>query len=841
MRIVIDLQGAQSESRYRGIGRYSLSLALAMARASRGHDIHLALNGSFVETVPAIRLAFDGVLPPENIHVWHVPMPVHCMDRNNQDRIRRAQIVREAAIAALAPDVVHVSSLFEGYGDQSVISIGTAFRMPTVVTLYDLIPLMNPGAYLDPIPPYKMYYRDKLESLHRADRLLAISLSAAAEARDVLHFDADQVVNISGACDEIFKPLPSDSLTLRRVKEKFGIATDFILYTGGSDERKNLRRLVQAYACLDERQRSMLRLVMAGRMHGPHIAELQTMAAELGMRPEEIVFTGYVSDRDLVALYNRCRFFIFPSWHEGFGLPVLEAMNCGAAVLASDASSIREIATCKSALFDPMDVASIRECMSRHLDDEAALSALREYSLTRGAQFSWPKVASAALEACEALHAASPAAGLERDGVISHAIEVLAEEDELADHVAMALADALDRSIAPASPRILLDVSELAVHDHRTGIQRVTRAIATEWLAQPPEGYRVQLVRIDRASGQYVCANAFTARLAPGVQESDQDVPLVCHAGDVFLGLDLVGDTASLVPHWFDYFRAAGVKVAFVIYDILPVRHPEWWPLDGGRYHERWLRAIMDYSDHLICISKAVADDVRAWMDNAMLESHPTIDWFHLGADIENSTPSRGLPDAGEAVIERIGAATSFLMVGTLEPRKGHAHALAAFEQLWAQGIDVLLVIVGKRGWLVDELCDRIDTHPERGRRLFWLEAISDEYLARVYAASTCLLAASKGEGFGLPLIEAAQQGMPVLARDIPVFREVGGEHVSYFSSASAGSLAVALRKWIADHEAGRLPDVTALTWATWRESAKQLEAALLSPSGRDRQSTRRS
>ncbi len=834
MRLVIDLQGAQSESRYRGIGRYSLSLALAMARANRGHDVHIVLNGSFVETVQIIRHAFEGILPMENIHVWHVPMPVHGMDRSNQDRIRRAQIVREAAIAALAPDVVHVSSLFEGYGDQSVTSIGAAFPMPTVVTLYDLIPLLNPDTYLDPIPPYKMYYEEKLVSLRRADRLLAISASAAAEARESLEFDDSDVVNISGACDEIFKTLPGDSLILRRVKEKFGIATDFILYTGGSDERKNLRRLVQAYAGLDERQRSMLRLVMAGRMHAPHIAELQALGSELGMRPEEMIFTGYVSDRDLVALYNRCRFFVFPSWHEGFGLPVLEAMNCGAAVLASDASSIREIATCKSALFDPMDVESIRECMSRHLDDEPALEALREYSLTRGAQFSWPKVANAVMDACEALHVRKRAPVQARDSVVSAAISLLAEEDALPDSAALALADALDRSIAPAKPRILIDVSELAAHDHRTGIQRVTRAITAEWLAQAPCGYQIQLVRIDRENRQYVSANAFTARMSPGAEEDREDAPLVCHAGDVFLGLDLVGDTASLVPHWFDYFRSTGVKIAFVIYDILPVRHPEWWPVDGGRHHERWLTSIAGYSDTVICISRAVADDVKHWMDDALLERIPEIAWFHLGADIEGSTPSRGLPDAGQGIVERIGSTTSFLMVGTLEPRKGHTQALDAFELLWAEGQEVLLVIVGKRGWLVDELCDRIARHPERNKRLFWLEAISDEYLSKVYAASTCLLAPSQGEGFGLPLIEAAQQGKPVLARDIPVFREVAGDHASYFSGTGAESLAAGVRQWMADRRAGTLPDIQALTWLSWRESAEQLASALLGPGNGD-------
>src|SRR3546814_20205534 len=96
-------------------------------------------------------------------------------------------------------------------------------------------------------------------------------------------------------------------------------------------------------------------------------------------------------------------------------------------------------------------------------------------------------------------------------------------------------------------------------------------------------------------------------------------------------------------------------------------------------------------------------------------------------------------------------------MVGTLEPRKAHAQAIAAFESLWARGTDIALVIVGKLGWRVDGLPDRLRRHPEFGKRLFWLEGISDEFLEQLYARTSFLLGASEGEGFGLPLIEAAR------------------------------------------------------------------------------------
>src|SRR5690606_5919879 len=105
----------------------------------------------------------------------------------------------------------------------------------------------------------------------------------------------------------------------------------------------------------------------------------------------------------------------------------------------------------------------------------------------------------------------------------------------------------------------------------------------------------------------------------------------------------------------------------------------------------------------------------------------PKISWFHLGADIENSAPSSGLPIQAEQILAQLMAQPSFLCVGTLEPRKGQSQALDAFETLWEQNFEVCLVLVGKQGWQVDELIKRIESHPEINKRLFWFNSISDE------------------------------------------------------------------------------------------------------------------
>ena len=167
-------------------------------------------------------------------------------------------------------------------------------------------------------------------------------------------------------------------------------------------------------------------------------------------------------------------------------------------------------------------------------------------------------------------------------------------------------------------------------------------------------------------------------------------------------------------------------------------------------------------------------------------------------------------------------------MVGTLEPRKGHLQVMESFEILWQEGLPLNLVFVGKQGWMVEGLVGQFRSHPELNRRLFWLEEISDEYLVQVYGACTCLIAASFGEGFGLPLIEAAQHKLPIIARDIPVFREVAGENAFFFQTKNPRELAHNIQEWIQIFEIGKHPRSEQIPWITWEQSAEQLLSKLM-------------
>ncbi|MFC6476011.1 glycosyltransferase family 4 protein [Pseudomonas asuensis] len=167
--------------------------------------------------------------------------------------------------------------------------------------------------------------------------------------------------------------------------------------------------------------------------------------------------------------------------------------------------------------------------------------------------------------------------------------------------------------------------------------------------------------------------------------------------------------------------------------------------------------------------------------------------------------------------------------MGTIEPRKGHDQTLKAFDRLWQEGIEANLVLVGQAGWNVDELIHDITSHKLLGKRLFWLKGISDEYLEKIYQNATCLVFSSKGEGFGLPLIEAAQFGLPIIARDIPVFREIAEDNAHYFKGSKAEDLSKEVKAWLDLRKSGLHPSSSNMKWLTWKQSAEQIKARLTS------------
>lgn len=1253
MRIVIDLQGAQSESRFRGVGRYSLALALGVARNAGPHEVWLLLNGALEASIAELRLAFAGLVPAQRIRLFAPAAPLAGHDLALAPAARASELLREHVLAELAPDMVLVTSLFEGYVDDAVVSVGAlAGAARTAVVLYDLIPLLNPEAYL-PTPSQQHYYGLKVASLRRAGLLLAISDYSRREAIEALGLAPERVVAISTAVDASFRPAAPDPAALAALRGRFGLTRAMIMYApGGFDARKNIDGLITAFSLLPAAVRAGHQLLVASKLDGDDRKALERHALERGLAADELILTGYVSDATLVELFSSAALFVFPSKHEGFGLPALEAMACGAPVIGADNTSIPEVIGCDEALFDASSPQAIADKMAAVLGDPAMQARLRAHGARQAARFSWDITAQRALRALEARAAAldaldapdvldapgapgapaSPAAPRprlalvtplppERTGIADYAAQLLpalaahfdielvlcqprvqlppalaalprrsaewfaehgaqyqhimyhfgnspfhshmfallrehpgvvvlhdfflssvlayeqmtgampgawtgalfdghgyaamqagltdgdaakhrypcnlevlrgatrvvvhsaharalachwygahaadnwdvvplpraaplaegpaaraaaraalgiddsawlvcsfgfigptklcrelaqawiasslhADPDavlvfvganhggdygvelsallagagarvriagwtddadyhrylqaadaavqlravshgetsaavldcmnhglptivnrngSLADlpddcvlklpagvdvatlagalealrtdrargaavgararallrdehspeHCAALYAGAMARAadgrageraallaalaalpgvdesaplqrqlaagiaLAPdrlAPRQLLVDVTSIARHDLRTGIERVVRAGLLELLRLQPPGVRVEPVYLSHEDGRWQCRYARQygfALLGMDPQLTHDPIADVL-PGDIYYGADFApGAVAGAAAGGlFAGWRARGVEVDFVLYDLLPVRRPEFFPPNADLGHGAWLDVIAAEADRLVCISDAVADDMREWMARPGAPARattPALATLHLGADL-------GVPAAAAADFAELPAALAarpvFLMVGTIEPRKGHLQALAAFELLWRQGVEVNLVIVGNEGWrplaaperrTIPLIVQRLAHHPELGRRLFWLQGLGDAALDEVYRRSACLLAASEGEGFGLPLIEAALHRLPILARALPVFREVAKEHALYFSGDTDAALAGAVRDWLALDAAGRAPPSAGMGWLTWRAHARGL------------------
>ncbi len=406
MRIVIDLQGAQSSgSRDRGIGRYVKAISKALIRNKGKHEIMLALNGMFPETIQSIREEFDGLISQKKILVWDAVRPVNHIDGAFKSNRNTAELLREAFIASLNPDVVLITSLFEGLVDDAVTSIGALTNnVLTASIVYDLIPYLNREVYLQN-PVTETFYEEKIGHLRRADLLLAISESSRQECLSYLGFPKNLVVNISTAADSHFFPEAIAEKEESELRCRYMLYKPFVMYTGGIDYRKNIEALIRAYASLEISLRKQHQLAIICSVQPEEKRRLENIAKSKGLKKGEIILTGFVPEKDLVSLYNLCKLFVFPSLHEGFGLPVLEAMKCGKAVIGSNTSSIPEVIGRDDALFDPANDEAIAAKLGHALLDDVFRAQLEEHGINQAKKFTWERSARRAIKALEEMYA----------------------------------------------------------------------------------------------------------------------------------------------------------------------------------------------------------------------------------------------------------------------------------------------------------------------------------------------------------------------------------------------------------------------------------------------------
>jgi glycosyltransferase involved in cell wall biosynthesis len=303
---------------------------------------------------------------------------------------------------------------------------------------------------------------------------------------------------------------------------------------------------------------------------------------------------------------------------------------------------------------------------------------------------------------------------------------------------------------------------------------------------------------------------------------------LVIKPGDHLVLLDSTWHDQYLSQ--VENLKARGHKVTAVIYDLIPLTRPEFVQHRLRDIYQKWFAWMAKHADGFACISRAVRDEVRAMVaDQAGKERSESCrySYFHLGSELDlrqgDGDPQSELVDVFDS------PAPVFLIVGTLEPRKNHAYLIDAFDMLWQAGCKARLCLVGGIGWKCEKLVSRICSHPEKGGRLFWFGKLEDNGLEYAYRHADALIMSSHAEGFGLPIVEALQRGLPVMASDIPVFREIGSDFVAYFDLTNPQSLVDLVQA----HELTRvIPGVRSpqeWRWIDWKDSSKQLINGVIS------------
>lgn len=368
--------------------------------------------------------------------------------------------------------------------------------------------------------------------------------------------------------------------------------------------------------------------------------------------------------------------------------------------------------------------------------------------------------------------------------------------------------------------RLYVDLAVMSRHDAGTGIQRVVRAIALALKNMSSGHWEVHFVAADRRWPYHVIGWPEAAAVIDRTEIKAQP-------GDVFLGLDFSLDTVRIHRRQLARFRRDGGRLWFLVCDLLPADRPEWFSVNNVTRYKAWLEIIAGISDGFLCISDQTREDLRRVLaDRYGLEGGYATSIVPMGHAIMDSVPQETVMQVSAAAVRFDITRPFSLMVGTLEPRKGHADILAAFSALWRAGVGHRLVLVGRMGWQTEALRDAIRNHPEHGNNLLWFDDVDDLELEQIYQASEGVIIGSHAEGFGLPLIEALGHLKPVLARDLPIFRIHEGRGVYYFPAVcNAVTLGTYIQGWIDDIRAERITVTPPVS--NWRGAAETILAAL--------------
>lgn len=248
-------------------------------------------------------------------------------------------------------------------------------------------------------------FQMKLTIRHTAQHAVRIITPSEYSRQDIIDtykIEPEKVTTVLQAAPAHISKV-DDNAELERIRKKYDLPDDYILGVGSVQPRKNLPRLIEAYSHLASQHSDLPPLILVGKKAWLSDSSIDS-AAKFGVA-DKVRFTGFVPDEDLSAIYTAAKLFVYPSFFEGFGIPPLEAMQCGVPVIAGNKTSIPEVVADAGILVDPFDIHGIADAMLRVLEDGDLQAELIEKGFQRAKQFSWKKAARETLDIFERVHA----------------------------------------------------------------------------------------------------------------------------------------------------------------------------------------------------------------------------------------------------------------------------------------------------------------------------------------------------------------------------------------------------------------------------------------------------
>ena len=390
--IAIDLQACQSPgSAKRGVGRYVWSFCEALWPLVMGrHRLVILCSSQFA--VPRRGWLLDalqkGGAELRLIEGLEEPLAEPARQRN---RLRYAALLEGC-------DRLLIGSPFEEAPGLVVPDTSDGMKNIRIwLILYDLIPLLYADRYLNDATESRRYHA-RLQLLREADGLLAISEATRQDAVRHLEISPARIHVVFGGVGPEFSPLEAhEHADANATRTEVGINRPFLLYTGGDDWRKNLDGLIRGFAKVSPSLRQRHQLVIVCRLTPSSLERHQRLQGQLGLGADEVIFTGFVPDRQLRHLYASAVALAFPSHYEGFGLPVAEALACGCPVVVADNSSLRELVADPEARFDQKDPEATARVLERLLTTPEWRQRLLDQGRTMVRDLTWERVAERAL------------------------------------------------------------------------------------------------------------------------------------------------------------------------------------------------------------------------------------------------------------------------------------------------------------------------------------------------------------------------------------------------------------------------------------------------------------